>query len=59
MAIFPKRWDRRVLSFLSLDVREELFGELCEGWSSDVVLCCLFLVSEFGDVSPYVCSLYF
>ena len=24
-----------------------------------MVLCCLFLVSEFGDVSPYVCSYYF
>ena len=26
---------------------------------SDVVLCCLFWCQSFGDVSPYVCSLYF
>ena len=24
-----------------------------------MVLYCLFLVSEFGDVSPYVCSYFF
>ena len=24
-----------------------------------MVLCCLFCCQSFGDVSPYVCSLYF
>ena len=31
----------------------------CCSHSSDVVLCCLFWCRGFGDVSPYVCSLYF
>ena len=26
---------------------------------SDVVLCCLFWCQSSGDVSPYVCSIYF
>ena len=30
-----------------------------QGGGSDVVLCCLFWCQSFGDVSPYVCSLYF
>ena len=30
-----------------------------QGSGSDVVLCCLFWCQSFGDVSPYVCSLYF
>ena len=29
-----------------------------QGGGSDV-LCCLFWCQSFGDVSPYVCSLYF
>ena len=30
-----------------------------QGGGSDVVLCCLFWCQSFGDVLPYVCSLYF
>ena len=30
-----------------------------QGGGSDVVFCCLFWCQSLGDVSPYVCSLYF